>query len=231
MRPVHRRLPILLLVTAVAGSVTTVTRASGGQEGASVRGRVEIGIPIATRRPTTAYPTRSVPSPRLAPESERRHVVVYLRNIQPQKVGPMKVAIRQRNETFTPRVVAVTVGSEVEFPNDDPIYHNVFSLSRIKNFNLGRYPRGETRRVRFDRPGVVKVFCEIHSHMSATVMVFDHPWFTVPNDAGQFELTGVPSGERQITAWHERLGDTTVNVRIEPGRALQADFILPVPEK
>ena len=231
MRPVHRRLPILLLVTAVAGILITGTRESRGQEGASVRGRVEIGIPIATRRPTTAYPTRSVPSPRLAPESERRHDVVYLRNTQPQKVAPMKVAIRQRDETFAPRVVAVTVGSEVEFPNDDPIYHNVFSLSRVKNFNLGRYPRGETRRVRFDRPGVVKVFCEIHSHMSATVMVFDHPWFTVPNDAGQFELTGVPSGERQITAWHERLGDTTVSVRIEPGRTLQADFILPVPDK
>ena len=143
----------------------------------------------------------------------------------------MRVAIRQRDEAFTPRVVAVTVGSEVEFPNDDPIYHNVFSLSRIKNFNLGRYPRGETRRVRFDRPGVVKVFCEIHSHMSATVMVFNHPWFTVPNDAGQFELTGMPAGDRQITAWHERLGDTTVNVRIEVGRTLQADFILPVPEQ
>ena len=143
----------------------------------------------------------------------------------------MRVAIRQRDEAFTPRVVAVTVGSDVEFPNDDPLYHNVFSLSRIKNFNLGRYPRGETRRVRFDRPGVVKVFCEIHSHMSATVMVFNHPWFTVPNDAGQFELTGMPAGDRQITAWHERLGDTTVNVRIEVGRTLQADFILPVPEQ
>jgi plastocyanin len=206
-------------------------RAPHGQEGAGIRGRVEIGIPIPTRRPTTAYPTRSVPSPKLAPESERRNVVVYLRNAQPQSVTPMRTAIRQRNETFTPRVVAVTVGSEVEFPNDDPIYHNVFSLSRVKNFNLGRYPRGETRRVRFDRAGVVKVFCEIHSHMSATVVVFDHPWFTVPNEAGQFELTGMPAGERQITAWHERLGDTTVSVRVEAGRTLQTDFILPVPEK
>jgi plastocyanin len=207
------------------------TRAPHGQEAAGIRGRVEIGIPIATRRPTTAYPTRSVPSPKLASGSERRNVVVYLRNAQPQTVAPMRMAIRQRDETFTPRVVAVTVGSEVEFPNDDPIYHNVFSLSRVKNFNLGRYPRGETRRVRFERAGVVKVFCEIHSHMSATVVVFDHPWFTVPNEAGQYELTGMPAGERQITAWHERLGDTTVNVRVEPGRTLQTDFVLPVPEQ
>jgi plastocyanin len=231
MRPVHRPLRVLGLVAAAAGLLAAGTGAPQGQEGAGIRGRVEIGIPIATRRPTTAYPTRSVPSPKLAPESERRNVVVYLRNAQPQTVAPMRVAIRQRDETFTPRVVAVTVGSDVEFPNDDPIYHNVFSLSRVKNFNLGRYPRGETRRVRFDRAGVVKVFCEIHSHMSATVVVFDHPWFTVPNEAGRFELTGMPSGERQITAWHERLGDTTVNVKVEAGRTLETDFILPVPEK
>ena len=198
---------------------------------AVVRGRVEIGIPINTRRPTAAYPTRTIPTPRLAPESERRHVVVYLRDAPPQDVAPMRVAIRQAHETFTPRVVAVTIGSEVEFPNDDPIYHNVFSLSRAKNFNLGRYPRGESRRVRFDRPGVVKVFCDIHSHMSATVMVFAHPWFTVPSDDGRFELPPMPPGERQITAWHERLGDTTLRLRVESGRPAAADFVLPVPEK
>jgi plastocyanin len=231
MRPVQQPRRLLLVAATATGILAWGTSAPRGQQAAGIRGRVEIGIPIATRRPTTAYPTRSVPSPKLAPESERRHVVVYLRNAQPQTVTPMRMAIRQRDETFTPRVVAVTIGSEVEFPNDDPIYHNVFSLSRVKNFNLGRYPRGETRRVRFDRPGVVKVFCEIHSHMSATVMVFDHPWFTVPNDAGQFELSGMPAGDRQVTAWHERLGDTTVNVRIEPGRTLQADFVLPVPEQ
>ena len=231
MRPVYRPLRVLLLTAAAAGLLAASSRAPHGQEASGIRGRVQIGIPIVTRRPTTAYPTRSVPSSRLAPESERRNVVVYLRNAQSQSVPPMRVAIRQRDESFTPRVAAVTVGSEVEFPNDDPIYHNVFSLSRVKNFNLCRYPRGETRRVRFDRPGVVKVFCEIHSHMSATVMVFDHPWFTVLNDAGAFELTGLPSGDRQVTAWHERLGDTTVSVRVELGRTLQTDVILPVPEQ
>jgi plastocyanin len=198
---------------------------------AVVRGRVEIGIPINTRRPTSAYPARAVPSPKLAPESERRHVVVYLRDARPQNVMPARVAIRQINESFTPRVVAITIGSDVEFPNDDPIYHNVFSLSRAKNFNLGRYPRGDTRRVRFDRTGVVKVFCEIHSHMSATVMVFDHPWFAVPDEEGRFELPAVPAGERQITAWHERLGDTTLTLRVESGRPAAANFVLPVPEK
>lgn len=143
----------------------------------------------------------------------------------------MRVAIRQQDESFTPRVVAVTVGSDVEFPNDDPIYHNVFSLARAKSFNLGRYPRGDTREVRFDKPGIVKVFCEIHSHMSATVMVFDHPWFAVPGEDGRFELPAIPPGDRQITAWHERLGDTTLRVRVESGQAVTTDFILPVPEQ
>ena len=207
-------LPLAMALAALA--VMPATRPAAQGQPAVVRGRVEIGIPITARRPTAAYPTRSVPAPALAPESERRHVVVYLRDARPQDLPPMRVAIHQRNESFTPRVVAVTVGSEVEFPNDDGIYHNVFSLSRVNSFNLGRYPRGHTRRVRFDKPGVVKVFCEIHSHMSATVMVFNHPWFAVPDEEGRFELPPVPAGDRQITAWHERLGDTTLRVRVRP---------------
>jgi plastocyanin len=226
-------LVLAALVVAPGVSRLSLTPPDAAAQGppAVVRGRVEIGIPINTRRPTSAYPARRVPSPTLAPESERRHVVVYLRDARPQNVMPTRVAIRQINESFRPRVVAVTIGSEVEFPNDDPIYHNVFSLSRAKNFNLGRYPRGESRRVRFDRPGVVKVFCEIHSHMSATVMVFDHPWFAVPDGEGRFELPAVPAGEREVTAWHERLGDTTLRLRVESGRPAAADFVLPVPEK
>jgi plastocyanin len=200
----------LLLAAAVAAGASR----PAAQQSASVRGRVEIGIPASARRPATPY-TRTIGGRPLAPPSERQHVVVYLKDAQAQAVTPMKARILQRNETFLPRVVAVTVGSEVEFPNDDPIYHNVFSLSRVRQFNLGRYPSGETRSQRFDRPGIVKVFCDIHSHMSATVMVFDHPWFAIPDVDGSFTLSGVPPGERQITAWHERLGDTTINVRVE----------------
>lgn len=228
MQGMLRRSCIGVLLLAVVALLDPVRQVRA--QAAAVRGRVEIGIPVPARRPTSAYPTRSVPSPRLASESERRNVVVYLRNTKPQAVAPVRVAIRQRDETFTPRVVAVTLGSEVDFPNDDPIYHNVFSLSRVRSFNLGRYPRGESRRVRFDRAGVVKVFCEIHSHMNATVMVFDHPWFAMPDESGRFELPALPPGDRQITAWHERLGDTTMSVRVESGRTVEADFVLPVPE-
>ena len=213
----------------MVGAVAVVSPTA--QEPAIVSGRVEIGVPIAFRRPSAAYPSRAVAATTLAPESERRNVVVYVRDAQSQAVAPMRAAIRQEDERFIPRVVAVTVGSEVEFPNDDPIYHNVFSLSRVKTFNLGRYPRGETRRVRFDEPGIVKVFCDIHSHMSAIVMVFDHSLFAVPDAAGRFELPAMPEGNHQITAWHARLGDTTIRIRVEAGQTNAADFVLPVPEE
>ena len=226
---IRRLLGVPLLAVAASAAILLMALNPAAQQPSAVRGRVEIGIPLTTRRPSSAYPTRSVPPQALAPTSELRNVVVYLKDAPPRQVAPMRVEIRQREENFLPRVVAVPIGSEVGFPNDDPIYHNVFSLSRPRSFNLGRYPRGHTRGVQFDRPGIVKVFCDIHSHMSATVMVFNHPWFTVAADDGRFELPAVPAGEREITAWHERLGDTTQRVIVEAGRVAEANFVLPVP--
>ena len=83
--------------------------------------------------------------------------------------------------------------------------------------------------MRFDKTGIVKVFCDIHSHMAATVIVFNHPWFTVPDADGGFELDNLPAGDQQVTAWHERLGDTTLRVRTEAGRTASVEFVLPVP--
>ena len=80
----------------------------------------------------------------------------------------------QRNETFVPHVLAITVGTTVDFPNSDNTYHNVFSLRGPRQFDLGRYAAGRSKSVRFDRPGIVRVFCEIHSHMNAFILVFNH---------------------------------------------------------
>ena len=218
----------VLFAAAVVALAVLIDTAPAAQDLGSVRGRVSIGIPVTAKRATSTY-SRSVPGVALASESELRHVVVYVKDAPKTPVAPMRAEIRQRNENFVPRVVAVTVGSTVDFPNDDPIYHNVFSLSRTKTFDLGRFPQGRSRSQVFDKPGVVKVFCQIHSHMSATVLVFDHPWFAVPDDQGVFDLTAIPPGARQITAWHERLGDTTQQVRVETGRPTTVDFVLPVP--
>jgi plastocyanin len=227
---IRRLLGVPLVAAAASAAIVLTGPAPAAQQPAVVRGRVEIGIPLTIRRPSSAYPTRAVTPQSLAPSSELRNVVIYMKDAPPRRVPPTTVEIRQRDENFLPRVVAVPVGSEVGFPNDDPIYHNVFSLSRPRSFNLGRYPRGHTRSVQFDRPGIVKVFCDIHSHMSATVMVFNHPWFTIAAEDGRFELPAVPAGEREITAWHGRLGDTTQRVVVEAGRVAEANFVLPVPQ-
>jgi len=218
----------VLLAVAIAGLAVMTSTNPAAQEPGSVRGRVSIGIPVTMKRATSTY-SRSVPTVTLAPESELRHVVVYVKDAPKTAVQPVRAEIHQRNENFVPRVVAVTVGSTVEFPNDDPIYHNVFSLSRTKTFDLGRFPKGKSRGERFDKAGIVKVFCQIHSHMAATVMVFDHPWFAIADEQGEFDLSGVPPGMHQITAWHERLGETTLPLRVEPGHAATIDFVLPVP--
>jgi plastocyanin len=217
----------LLLALAAAGLPTGNRPAA--QQTATVRGHVVIDIPPGGRRPSSAYPSRAVAQAQLAPPSEVENVVVFLKDAPARAVPPRRAAIRQRGETFVPRVIAVPVGSTVDFPNDDPIYHNVFSLSRARTFNLGRFPRGESRAVKFDKAGIVKVFCDIHSHMAASVVVFDHPWFTVPDADGNFEIGDLPPGNPQITAWHERLGDTTIRVRTEGGRAASVEFVLPVP--
>ena len=109
----------------------------------------------------------------------------------------------QRNQTFVPWVLAIPVGTTVDFPNSDSTFHNVFSLSKARRFDLGRYPKGATRSVRFDRPGVVRVFCEIHSHMNAYVLVFAHRYFATTDEAGRYRIANVPPGDYRLVLWHD----------------------------
>jgi len=125
-------------------------------------------------------------------------------------------------------VLAITKGSSVSFPNADPFFHNVFSLSGAGTFDLGRYPMGQTRTREFGKAGIVKVYCHIHSHMTATILVLDHPYFAIPNVDGTFELPDVPAGEYTIVGWHERVGERTAKIRVEPGRSASIDLSLPV---
>ena len=142
----------------------------------------------------------------------------------------MKARIAQRDEQFLPPVTAVTVGSSVDFPNDDPFFHNVFSLSKAATFHLGRYPSGKSRTRQFLKPGIVKVFCDIHAQMTALIMVFDHPWFTIPAEDGTFTLPPVPAGDVTVVAWHERIGERRERVRLTPGDTARIAFTLPVLE-
>jgi plastocyanin len=145
-----------------------------------------------------------MPDPRGHPD--RRTAVVYLERVARgafEVPPPGRAVLDQKDETFVPHVLAVTVGTTVVFPNSDLVYHNVFSLSKAKSFDLGRYPRGESRSVRFDRPGMVRVFCEIHSHMSAFVLVFAHRFFDTTDEAGRYRIEGVPPGSYTLAVWNE----------------------------
>jgi plastocyanin len=142
---------------------------------------------------------------------DRSRAVVYLDSAPRRafdELRPGRARLDQRGEQFVPRVLAITVGTVVDFPNNDVTFHNVFSLSRVRSFDLGRYPPGRTGSVRFDRPGIVPVFCDIHSHMSAYIFVFSHPFFAITDGAGRYRIDGIPPGSYTVRVWSE-LGDVS----------------------
>lgn len=130
--------------------------------------------------------------------------VVWLSGPPTQPRPPVKTDIGTSNKEFAPHVLVVPVGSSVSFSNYDPFNHNVFSLSEENPFDLGLYGRGEARSVRFARPGLVRIYCNVHAQMSALVLVRDSPWYTQPASDGSFTLSSVPAGKYTLHGWHER---------------------------
>ena len=139
-------------------------------------------------------------------------IVIWLTPISPrparstidQSAGP-RPKIIQKNKRFETRVLAVEVGSTVDFPNHDPFFHNVFSMFDGKRFDLKLYEAGGTRSVRFDRQGVCFIFCNIHSQMSAVVVVVDTPYFVTLPTPGEFQIARIPPGRYQLGVWAERI--------------------------
>jgi plastocyanin len=194
-----------------------------------IEGRVVITVPVASAPPSSAYSTRRVEKPAPRTGSELSNVIVFIQDApKATALPPMRAHIVQENETFIPRVVAITRGSTVDFPNGDPFFHDVFSLSRSATFDLGSYPRGQTKSHQFRQAGLVKVYCHIHSHMTASIMVFDHTFFTIPKADGSFTIDDIPAGSYQVSAWHERIGENSQPVKIEAGRASDIRFALPI---
>jgi plastocyanin len=198
----------------------------------SIAGHVTLTSRIKGRAlPSTAYPTRAVGAHDPSSVPEITNVVVYLKNVAFRgALTPTRAELRQEHETFLPHVLAITRGSTVDFPNDDPIFHNVFSLSSAATFDLRRYPRGQSRSQVFPKAGIVKVYCNIHSHMSATILVLDNPYFAIPNLDGNYELPNVPPGQYTLVGWHERVGERIATVRVERGKAAAVNLSLPVEE-
>jgi len=122
--------------------------------------------------------------------------------------------LAQKDQSFVPRVVAVAAGGAVDFPNEDPIYHNVFSLSSVRRFDLGKYPKGGSKRVTFPRTGLVNVYCDIHSNMEAFVLVLPNHAFARPTATGAFALPALPAGMYELHVWHPDFGETSTSVQV-----------------
>ena len=214
---------LVVLIFVVPSSLRGAAARAG-----SIRGRVElrrVAAP-AERRPNVAdLGTKSA----LHDLNDRLRSVVYLDSAPRRafdEIAPGHAVLDQRDERFVPHVLAITTGTVVDFPNSDRIYHNVFSLSKPRPFDLGRYAVGRSKRVRFDRPGVVRVFCDIHSHMNAFILVFSHPFFSLTDTDGRYRINNVPPGTYNLIAWNEGVSSEPTPVTVPDGGEAELDVTL-----
>jgi plastocyanin len=198
--------------------------------GATVSGAVELRD--GANRANRAAPDRAGVVVWLAPASGGLRVAP----------APGHVRMIQKNKTFTPHVLAIPVGTTVDFPNLDPIFHSAFSNYNGQIFDVGLYPPGSSRSITFARPGIVRVFCNIHAAMSAFIVVLDTPWFAVTGYDGRYSIAHVTPGEYTLHVFDERATATTltglerlVAVGAEdealPPLAISESGFLPIPHK
>ncbi|HEV8578833.1 MAG TPA: hypothetical protein VGX68_07075 [Thermoanaerobaculia bacterium] len=152
----------------------------------------------------------------LARGSDVRQAVVYFEpaNPVPARAPEAPFEMVTRRKTFEPRLLVISRGSRVRFPNADPILHNVFSISSPNQFDLGLYKSGPGKEKRFEEPGLVRVFCNVHHDMVAYILVLDTPFHASPGPNGEFALSGLPRGPGKLTVWHEQTDPWTVNVEL-----------------
>lgn len=160
---------------------------------------------------------------------ESSDVVVFLEGQLPYPDTPARAELQQRGQRFEPQLLVIPAGSTVSFPNADPIFHNVFSLSGAKTFDLGYYPEGQTRIVKFDEPGVVQVYCHLHPNMYAAIVVAPNRWYTKIGDDGTFSFHDLPPGTYSLAAWHMNAGFCGSEIHV-PAAGL-TDIVLHVPPK
>jgi len=217
------------IASALAGiaacfALTATPHARAAREAGNVRGRVQQPAVTAhdERRPAVGDLGQSAPAP-----IDRSRAVVYIDAAPRQAFDALpagRVRLDQRNQTFEPHLLAITVGTTVDFPNDDPMFHNVMSLARGNAFDLGRYPRGQSRAVRFDTPGIVPVVCDIHAHMSAYILVFSHPFFAITDLDGRYSIPNIPAGAYTLKVWSELGAADARRIAIIDGTTVDADF-------
>lgn len=211
----------LLLVAAQAGP-------GEAQRLGSIRGVVDVRLDLPAGAPRPSVSEIGVPAPHGVPD--RRRSVVYFETA-PQGAFEdherPRASLDQKNESFVPYVLPVITGTTVDFPNRDRIFHNVFSLSKPQRFDLGRYAAGRFKSVRFDHAGVVRVFCDIHSHMNAFILVFAHRFFAATRESGSYRIDNVPPGTYNLAVWTDGRVRAVRNVRVgEDGGSVTQDFVV-----
>jgi plastocyanin len=190
-------------------------------------------LALSLQPPSTPPPTHIIGSVEILEKGNVKRkviqdVVVYLEGVEapvPDAQRTDKITISSQNKTFVPHVEAVTVGSTITFPNMDDIMHNVFSISRGNRFDLGLYKSGASKTHRFDKPGLVRIYCNIHPQMSAFVLVTDNPYWTWAKQDGSFRIENVPPGRYTVRAWHEQAHSET-QITVGEGGAEGVHFVL-----
>ena len=198
-----RRALLAAAALCVAGLAATTAHAES-----AVRGRVTLDLPgtsLADLGPVVVYLAREAGSPK------------------PADALP---SVHQKDAHFAPSFLAVAAGQSVAMPNDDRIFHNVFSYSKPNDFDLGLYPAGESRTVPMRHAGVVKLYCSIHESMSGTIFVAPTPWFDTATADGAFTLRGVPPGRHRLRTWNERLPDTEREIDVPASGELRLEIPL-----
>jgi plastocyanin len=220
-------LPLVPFAPQVGAAVPGRRAAAAAARSGVIRGRVDLSRPVAApeRRPGVA--DLGTPAARDIPDLLRS--VVYLESAPRgafETSDGGRAVMDQRNETFVPHVLAIATGTAVDFPNSDKFYHNVFSLSKTRSFDLGRYAAGHSRTVRFDRAGIVRVFCDIHSHMNAYILVFSHPFFAMTDAEDRYHIDNVPPGTYGVIAWNEGTSSEPKPVTVPDGGVAELDFTI-----
>jgi plastocyanin len=157
--------------------------------------------------------------------TDLQEAVVYVDGVK-ARTKPARAVITMKAKAFMPHVVVVPVGGTVEFPNEDPIFHNVFSVSGENRFDLDLYKRPKTGTWTFQTPGIVRVYCNIHPQMSAVVIVRDNPYFAKAGVDGSFSIEDVPAGKYTLRAWHERGNEAAIDVTVPPQGQVGANLVL-----
>ncbi len=212
-----RRLPCAR--SAVAGALLGLLAASSAQLARAQTGRATIEGSVALyRKQLFGKPERA---------KEVRDVIVYVTGFSGPPPQGARATLDQHGEQFAPRLLPIVSGQEVAFPNRDRIYHNVFSVSPVKSFDLGQYKSTDPpKRERFEQPGLVPVYCNIHPHMIAYVVVLENAAYALAAPDGRYAIGGVPPGRHTVYAWTPGAEPVRRLIEVGEGARATADFEL-----